>query len=805
MKTHKPGDIPRKIPHNTYPMSERKPPEPTSTNKTTINSEGGPVIQGDATANRDFAGRDITNNYYDKQNPEPKPEDPWDQFAKIPTDTIPNPGPIAPQSLLSHHHNQNFVGRETELRLLAWLISGRGDVQAAAVAIAATGLGGIGKTQLAAEFCHRYGRYFAGGVFWLSFDNEANGRTAIAQCATKIEPNWANQNFETKIESVLHNPNGWQANISRLIVFDNIEDHVLLDKYLPATGGGRVLLTSRKGDWEQSGLNVTPLPLKPLSRDESIFLLQKTVKRLRNNDDDMGAIAAELGDFPLALHLAGSFLQKYPTESVDKYLTKLRRFDLMGELGKQAGIIEKGPINPTAHTWHIARTFEMSYAQIRPFESPTVEAQRAGSGSDADKAQYAAPLQNDIDLIKWAARRLLARAALLAPGEPIPIDLLFATFKTESEKPLFELDEYQLQDALNLLTHLGLVEPVEFGADQQLAILLHRLTNAFTRNNVESSDDDLPRLKSQLDQTTTQLHLTHRFSQLRAYKEHLRHVVEYEQEQQDIQLATLMNTLGFLLQEEGNFHNAKFYFESSKKIRELRLKENHPEIATSLNNLAYLLLQMGDIEQGIIYCEKAINIRRHEFGEKHQYTATSYSNLGMLLQSKGELKNANTNLEKALAIHRKTLGNKHLDTAKSLDNLGMVKLALEKFRPARNCIEEALKIHQELLGDYHPATALSMNNMGVLYDSMGNFEKAKPYFEEALKIQRQTLGEKHPHTAQSLNNLAVLAYYQNDLKLASSFMYKAWEIRNSTLGSMHPSTLNSRQNLEAIEAKQLQS
>lgn len=46
----------------------------------------------------------------------------------------------------------------------------------------ATGLGGIGKTQLASELVHRYGRFFAGGVFWLSFADPEAVPAGIAGC-----------------------------------------------------------------------------------------------------------------------------------------------------------------------------------------------------------------------------------------------------------------------------------------------------------------------------------------------------------------------------------------------------------------------------------------------------------------------------------------------------------------------------------------------------------------------------------------------------------------------------------------------
>jgi hypothetical protein len=59
--------------------------------------------------------------------------------------------------------NVQFVGREADLQALAAI------VKSGTTAAVATGIGGVGKTQLAVEFAHRYGQFFTGGAFWLSF------------------------------------------------------------------------------------------------------------------------------------------------------------------------------------------------------------------------------------------------------------------------------------------------------------------------------------------------------------------------------------------------------------------------------------------------------------------------------------------------------------------------------------------------------------------------------------------------------------------------------------------------------------
>jgi len=62
--------------------------------------------------------------------------------------------------------NEQFVGRSEDLAALHAALQ-----QGAAVGIrpaGLTGLGGIGKTQLAVEYCYRFRDVYPGGVFWLN-------------------------------------------------------------------------------------------------------------------------------------------------------------------------------------------------------------------------------------------------------------------------------------------------------------------------------------------------------------------------------------------------------------------------------------------------------------------------------------------------------------------------------------------------------------------------------------------------------------------------------------------------------------
>ena|ERR1700752_4989274 len=91
----------------------------------------------------------------------PRPVDPetlaaaeW-QLAALPLEIIPDPAPLPPGSRMPLRRNPLFVGREVDLRTLATALKG-GETAAIGQTAVASGLSGVGKTQLASEFVHRY-------------------------------------------------------------------------------------------------------------------------------------------------------------------------------------------------------------------------------------------------------------------------------------------------------------------------------------------------------------------------------------------------------------------------------------------------------------------------------------------------------------------------------------------------------------------------------------------------------------------------------------------------------------------------
>ncbi len=150
--------------------------------------------------------------------------------------------------------NPHFTGRDDLLQQLGQLFSAEQADQPMSIQQAAltqtqaiTGLGGIGKTQIAIEYAYRarmQGRYYH--TIWISAASEETILTSFVELArlympTLVEKEGTNQ--RTIVDTLLR----WLEQCMQpwLLIFDNADDLSLVQPYLPRWGNGCILLTTR--------------------------------------------------------------------------------------------------------------------------------------------------------------------------------------------------------------------------------------------------------------------------------------------------------------------------------------------------------------------------------------------------------------------------------------------------------------------------------------------------------------------------------------------------------------------------------
>jgi hypothetical protein len=262
-------------------------------------------------------------------------------------------------------------------------------------------------------------------------------------------------------------------------------------------------------------------------------------------------IAEFLGDLPLALHLAGSYLARYRRDLTPAhYLRQLQAVPVLHHRSLQTG-----DDSPTNHELHVERTFALSYERL--------------------------VVADPLDAL---ARRLLAAAAWFAPGVPIPRDLLLASAPQDDSPD----DNTVGADALERLASLGLLEMESDGS-----LRLHRLLAAFVQVQPAAITAQAA-VEQAISTEANRLNQAGYPAVLLAWQVHLRHVTDQACPRQDAQAATPCGNLGYHLHAQGDYVGARPYLEQALAIRRAVLGEQHPDTARSLSNLGLFLQAQGD-------------------------------------------------------------------------------------------------------------------------------------------------------------------------------------------------------------------
>jgi tetratricopeptide (TPR) repeat protein len=682
--------------------------------------------------------------------------------------------------------NPHFTGRSGQLAALRRHLA---EARTGAVVQASTvqGLGGVGKTQLALEYAHRYAADYE-LVWWIPAEQPATIPGRLAALARRLGlPELPS--LEEQVGLLFDELGGrdrW------LLVYDNATDPASLDGLRPPTGRGQVLVTSRNPAWAGS---MTTMGLDVLTRGEAVRFLQR---RLGRDDPTYSDLAGALGDLPLALEQAAAFLTETATPP-GHYLGLLgeREQELFG-LGRPANSEQT-----IATTWTlalddldtqvpVAKDLLTLCAFLAPDSIPrTLFEDHAAALPE----QLAAAARDQLALHQ--AFGALHRYALATVTEHA-----LGVHRLVQAVVRHRLDEPARQqwaaNATRLLEAAVPLVPEEVTAWPAAALLLPHVLVVADHAGGQTSEPETTAVLL----TRAARYLWGRADHSQAKKLHERALAICEAHLPADHEATALSlaSLAAVLRAQGDLDAACRLHKRALAIRETRLGPDHPHTAHSLSGLAAVLRAQGDLDAARGLYERALAIRETRLGPDHPHTAHSLNNLATVLAAQGDLASARALEERALTIREAHLGPDHPDTAFSLNNLATVLAAQGDLAGARSLQERALAIREARLGPNHPDTAHSLNNLATVLADQGDLDTARTLHERALAIREARLGPDHPRTALSLNNLAMVLRAQGDLAGARTLIERALHIRETRLGPDHPDTKRSRQDLEQVVA-----
>jgi hypothetical protein len=256
---------------------------------------------------------------------------------------------------IPYPRNSFFIGREDTLSLLRTYLQAGKTTAISQLALALSGLGGIGKTQIAVEYAYRYHQNYQ-FVLWARAESRealTSSYVAIADLLKLPEKGERDQTITVQaVKCWLQTKNGW------LLILDNADELALLPEFLPPSLGGHLLLATRASALGRLAQRVEVLTLP--SEQGALLLLRRAMllpsdaplTQTSTSDRELAVqIFQELGGLPLALDQAGAYLEETGydlTEYLQIY--RRRRKEL---LKRRGGLVADHP-EPVATTWSLS-------------------------------------------------------------------------------------------------------------------------------------------------------------------------------------------------------------------------------------------------------------------------------------------------------------------------------------------------------------------------------------------------------------------------------------------------------------------
>ncbi|GHO50830.1 FxSxx-COOH system tetratricopeptide repeat protein [Ktedonospora formicarum] len=687
--------------------------------------------------------------------------------------------------MIPYPHNSFFLGRDELLSQIHARFQGMIISQPQAI----SGLGGIGKTQIAVEYAYRFRQDYQ-EILWARAESTEALISSFIAIATFLQlPEREEKEQGLIVQSVktwLQTHHGW------LLILDNADELSLLPEFLPPSLGGHLLLTTRA---TAVGSLAHRLEIENLLPEQgALFLLRRAallapeaqlLQASPQEREQALQISQELGGLPLALAQAGAYLEAtaMPLSSYQQIYQQHRAIMLQERRG--LGVDHPESVTTTwSLSFHKVKQRNPAAAELLrlfAYFSPDAIAEEILMGDALQLGPVLATVVSDPLLFNQAIEAL--RAYSLIRRDP-----------REKTFSIHRLVQAVLQDTLEkaerclwaerAMSAVNLIFPdVEHATWLQCErVLSHALLSA---KHIDEYQIQSPQAAHLLYRTAWYLKERARYIEAEPLYKQALQIVEQKLGREHLNVAYILNGLAELYRERGRYAEAEPLYHHALEIMEQQLGREHLDVAYPLVNQANLYVDQGKYTDAERLYWRALRIIERELEPAHALVAYPLNGLATLYYQQSKYREAEELYKKTLEIREQQLGPEHALVTYSLYGLANLYRELGKYAEAEPLYQRASSITEKQLGPEHPEGASSLNNLANLRTDEGRYTEAETLYQQALRIREQQLGLEHPLVAYPLNGLANLYRELHKYAEAEELYKRAVRIREQKLGSEH--------------------
>jgi hypothetical protein len=628
--------------------------------------------------------------------------------------------------------------------------------------IVLSGLGGVGKTQLAVH--HALALWNSQNVdvlLWLeatSRDQILSGFHRAAVTLFGVQHSTPRQAADQVLAWMAGTDQQW------LIVLDDLQDpsdiHGL---WPPQTRSGRVIVTTRCRHAALRADGRHFIAIEPFAPDEAIEFLCKRLANRQSQIDGAAALAEEFGFLPLALSPAAAYIADHPALTCTSYRDLLtdRRLTL-------AQLQPDRP--PDGHRASITATWSLSI----------------------DRADQLSP--------RGLAQPTLTVAALLDPnGIPDEVFASDAIIKHLQTFTRQTVDASTVRDALSCLHNLSLItyDPdTPHQAVRVHALIQRAIYENLGRRKLAATARVAARALLQawpgIERDTAFV------AALRANVTRLRSIAGSALWHRKT-LAVLLRA-GDSLGESGQFPAARDYFRQLAEESHHELFRWHPVTWSARANYAHWLGEAGDPDGAVSELNALLHDTRW-LGRKNRFILRIRRNHARWRSDTDDPVGAATAMDELANDFVQVFGPNHPETLYARNIQARCHANAGDPVTAATAMDELANDFARVLGPDHPDTLSARNNLAGFRSRAGDPANAVAAFTELLNDLLRILGPDHPRTLRTRNNLGRSRAEAGDPTGAAIAFNDLINDYLRVLGPNHPDTRNARNNLARARAQ----